>query len=187
VPSRAVVYGLILVAGVPLAFWPVLLLQSALTVWVVALTLRAHRLGKRPLLVLGVVTVLSVFTTLPWLTAILLIDIFCGLGVIALYLLLMSSNALFPAERVGLIALIAVSVATHSATLAVLVALTAAAALVWLADRARVALAAVGDGILALIRRRARLRRALHLQGSASARCRRLVLGQPAVRPARPL
>ena len=40
VPSRAVVYGLILNAGVPLAFWPVLLLQSALTVWIVALMLR---------------------------------------------------------------------------------------------------------------------------------------------------
>ncbi len=45
VPSRAVVYGLILNAGVPLSFWPVLLVQSALTVWVVALTLRAHGLG----------------------------------------------------------------------------------------------------------------------------------------------
>jgi len=151
VPSRAVVYGLILFAGVPLAFWPVLLLQSALTVWVVALTLRAHRFGKRPLLVLGVITLLSVFTTLPWLTAILLTDIFCGLGVIALYLLLMRGNTLFPAERAGLIALIAVSVATHSATLAVLMALTAAAALVRLVDRSSIPLAALGHGLLALI------------------------------------
>jgi hypothetical protein len=151
VPSRAVVYGLILVAGVPLAFWPVLLLQSALAIWVVALTLRAHRLGKRPLLVLGIVTVLSVFTTLPWLTAILLTDIFCGLGVIALYLLLMRGNTLFPAERSGLIALIAVSVATHSATLAVLVALTAAVALVCLIDRSRIPLAAIGRGVFALV------------------------------------
>ncbi len=151
VPSRAVVYGLILLAGVPLAFWPVLLLQSALTVWVVALVLRAHRLGKQPLLVLGVVTVLSVLTTLPWLTAILLTDIFCGLGVIALYLLLMRGNTLFPAERAGLIALIAVSVATHSATLAVLLALTAAAALASLIDRSRIPAAALGRGVLALV------------------------------------
>jgi hypothetical protein len=151
VPSRAVVYGLILFAGVPLSFWPVLLLQSALTVWVVALTLRAHRLGKRPLLVLGVVTLLSVFTTLPWLTAILLTDIFCGLGVIALYLLLMRGNTLFPAERAALIALIAVAVATHSATLAVLMALTAAAMPVWLVDRSRIPLTALGHGLLALI------------------------------------
>jgi hypothetical protein len=81
VPSRAVVYGLILNAGTPLAFWPVLLVQSALTIWIVALTLRAHRLGRRPLLLLGVIAALSVCTTLPWLTSILLTDIFCGLGV----------------------------------------------------------------------------------------------------------
>ena len=45
VPSRAVVYGLMLNAGVPLAFWPVLLVQAAATVWVIALMLRAHGLG----------------------------------------------------------------------------------------------------------------------------------------------
>ncbi len=60
VPSRAVVYGLILNAGVPLAFWPVLLLQSGLTVWILALVLRAHGFGRRPLLLLGVVAALSV-------------------------------------------------------------------------------------------------------------------------------
>ena len=134
VPSRAVVYGLILAAGVPLAFWPVLLLQAAATVWIVALMLRAHGFGRRPLLLLGVIAALSVLTTLPWLTAILLTDIFCGLGVLALYLLLLRSDALSRAERGGLIVLIAVSAATHSATLAVLLALVAAAACV-LPDR----------------------------------------------------
>jgi hypothetical protein len=82
VPSRAVVYGLILNAGSPLAFWPVLLVQSALTVWILALVLRAHGFGRRPLLLLGVIAALSLLTTLPWLTAILLTDIFCGLGVL---------------------------------------------------------------------------------------------------------
>src|SRR5262245_34842657 len=55
VPSRAVVYGLILNAGVPLGLWPVVMLQSALTVWVVALTLRSVGLGKRPWLLLAVI------------------------------------------------------------------------------------------------------------------------------------
>ena len=93
VPSRAVAYGLILNAGAPLAFWPVLLLQSALTVWILALTLRAHGLGRRPLHLLAVVAVLSLATTLPWLTSILLTDIFCGLGVLALYLVLLRGDA----------------------------------------------------------------------------------------------
>ena len=142
VPSRAVVYGLILNAGAPLAFWPVLL-QSALTVWIVALTLRAHGLGRRPLLLLTVVAVLCALTTLPWLTSILLTDIFCGLGVLALYLVLLRGDCLQGWERVALIILIAVSAATHSATLAVLLALLAAAASLWLVlrDRKRIPLA----------------------------------------------
>ena len=125
VPSRAVVYGLMLNAGVPLSFWPVLLAQSALTVWVLSLLLRVHGFGGRPWLLLGSVTALSIFTTLPFLTAILLTDIFCGLGVLALYLLLMRGDALTRAERIGPIVLGAVAAATHSATIAVMGALLA--------------------------------------------------------------
>lgn len=150
VPSRAVVYGLILNAGVPLAFWPVLLVQSALTVWVLALVLRAHGFGRRPLLLLGVIAALSLLTTLPWLTAILLTDIFCGLGVLALYLVIMRGAYLQGWERIALIILIAVSAATHSATIAVQLGLVAAAGLLWLIDRTRMPLARLGHGILAL-------------------------------------
>src|SRR5512142_1470002 len=72
VPSRAVIYGLILTAGVPFRFWPVLVLQAALTVWIVALMLRAHGLGKRPWLLTTTIAALAIATTLPWLTAVLL-------------------------------------------------------------------------------------------------------------------
>ncbi|HEY4973397.1 MAG TPA: hypothetical protein VII41_07305, partial [Steroidobacteraceae bacterium] len=151
VPSRAVVYGLILTAGVPFAFWPVLLLQSGLTVWVLALVLRAHKLGRRPLVLLGIIAALTLLTTLPWLTAILLTDIFCGLGVLALYLLLMRNATLYRYERIGLIALIAVSAATHSATYAVLMALLAAAIVLRFIDRKRMTTAALGRGLIALV------------------------------------
>ena len=150
VPSRAVVYGLILNAGVPLAFWPVLFVQSALTVWILALVLRAHGFGRRPLLLLGVIAALSLLTTLPWLTAILLTDIFCGLGVLALYLVVMRGAHLQGWERVALIILIAVSAATHSATIAVQLGLVAAAGLLWLVDRTRMPLARLGHGVVAL-------------------------------------
>ncbi len=149
-PSRAVVYGLILNAGVPLAFWPVLLLQSALTVWIVALVLRAHGLGRRPLLLLGIIAALSVLTTLPWLTSILLTDIFCGLSVLALYLLFLRNKTLHAGERIGLIALIAISAATHNATMAVLLGLILASALLWLIDRKCIPLTSIGRGVLAL-------------------------------------
>ena len=66
---------------------------------------------------------------MPWLTAILLTDIFAGLSVLALYLLLLRTETLSRRERIGLFALAIVGAATHSATLAVLILLLAAAAL----------------------------------------------------------
>lgn len=122
VPSRAVVYGLILGSGSPLSFWPVVLGQSALTVWVIALVLRTHGMGGRPELLAGVIAALSVISTLPWLTAVLLTDIFAGLGAFALYLLLLRTGLLSRSERCGLSVLIALSAATHNATFAVLYA-----------------------------------------------------------------
>jgi hypothetical protein len=148
VPSRAVVYGLMLAAGAPLSFWPVVVLQSGLTVWVLALTLRTHGLGKRPLLLATTIAALAITTTLPWLTAILLTDIFCGLGVLALYLLLMRGERVRRRERIGLIVLIAVAAATHSATYALLVGLTLFAVL--LSFTRRLPLRRVGHGVGAL-------------------------------------
>jgi hypothetical protein len=150
VPSRAVAYGLILNAGAPLSFWPVVLGQSALTVWVIALTMRVHGLGGRPGLLAGIVAALSVFSTLPWLTSILLTDIFAGLAVLALYLLLLRANDLSGREQTGLVALIAVAVATHSATIAVLLMLLAGAALLSLAAPGRLPRRRLGNGALAV-------------------------------------
>lgn len=149
VPSRPVAYGLILRAGVPLDFWPVLIAQSLLTVWIVALVLRTSGLGGRPWLVAGLIAALSMFTTLPWLTSILLTDIFCGLSVLALYMLLGQDDQLSRGERIGLIALTAVSAATHSATFAVLLALLLAAAIVHGISRVRLCLAS-GTAALAV-------------------------------------
>lgn len=150
VPSRAVVYGLILNAGAALSFWPVVLAQSALTVWVIALILRVHGLGGRPRLLAGIVAALSVFSTLPWLTSILLTDIFAGLAVLALYLLLLRADELSRREQFGLIALIAVSVATHSATFAVLLMLLSGAALLSLVDQRRLPRGRLFSGALAI-------------------------------------
>jgi len=149
--SRAAPYGLLLVAAARLAFWPVLLLQAALTVWVVLLVLRTHGLGRRPVLLMTVIALLSVATTLPWLTAILLTDIFCGLGVIALYLVLLRGDRLTLAERIGLVALIAFAVSTHSATFALIAALMAPAALLWRLDRKRMPTATLMRGVVALV------------------------------------
>ena len=84
VPSRSTVYGLFLALLAHPGFWPAAVAQAALTVWIVALTLRAHGFGARPLLLLAVTALLAVLTTLPWLASILLTDIFAGLAVLAL-------------------------------------------------------------------------------------------------------
>jgi hypothetical protein len=150
VPSRAVFYGLMLNAGELGAFWPVVLAQAALTVWVIALMLRAHKLGGRPWLLLGVVAAMTALSTLPWLTSILLTDIFAGLGVLALYLLLLRPGDVSRGERFALIALIAVCAATHSATIAVLLALILAGIVVWLVLPRQLPFARVGNGVLAI-------------------------------------
>jgi hypothetical protein len=150
VPSRAVAYGLILNAGAILSFWPVVLGQSALTVWVIALLLRVHGLGRRPGLLAGIVAALSIFSTLPWLTSILLTDIFAGLAVLALYLLLLRTDEIDGREQFGLVALIAFSVATHSATFAVLVMLLAGAVVLSLVAPSRLPRRRLGNGALAI-------------------------------------
>jgi hypothetical protein len=148
--SRAVTYGLLLTAGAPWNFWPVVLMQSALTVWVMSLVLRAHGLGGRPLLLLGITAFLAIATTLPWLTSILLTDIFAGLGALALYLLMLRSDALHRAEIIGLVLLVAVAAATHGATLALLLALLLAALGIRLVKRDLIPLAGLGRGASAV-------------------------------------
>jgi hypothetical protein len=135
VPSRSVVYGLFLAAGSPLDFWPVVVLQAAATVWILALVLRAHGFGSRPMALLSVIILLSASTTLPWIAGILLTDIFAGLAVLALHLVMLRADALSRTERASLVAFIAFAGATHSATFLVLIALTGAAALAARLDR----------------------------------------------------
>lgn len=150
VPSRSTVFGLYLNAFTTPDFWPVVVLQAALTVWLLALLLRALGFGGRPLLLVGVTAALSALTTLPWLTSILLTDIFAGLAVLAVHLLIFADGALRRFERDALIALTAFAVATHSATFAVILALLAAAALAWWYFRIGSA-AGIVRGIAALV------------------------------------
>jgi hypothetical protein len=144
--NRGAAYGIVLDLGARYGFWPVVAVQSALAVWVMALMLRAHGLGGRPLLLARVTVALSVLTTLPWLTAVLLTDIFAGLGVFAAYLLLLRADRLAGWERAGLLCLLGFSVASHGATLAVVAGLVVVAALVSRLDRKRIPAARLGLG-----------------------------------------
>src|SRR3977135_1025332 len=59
VPSRSTVFGLFLNLLAHPDFWPPVIVQAALTVWVLALVLRALGFSNRPLLLLGVTAALS--------------------------------------------------------------------------------------------------------------------------------
>ena len=93
VPSRSTVFGLFLNIFAYADFWPAVFIQAAATVWVLSLMLRALGFGRRPLVLLGVIAALSGLTTLPWLTSILLADIFARLAVLAVHLLVLARCA----------------------------------------------------------------------------------------------
>lgn len=137
--GRSMVYGLWLAAGAWWNFWPVVIAQAALTVWIVARMLRSHGLGQKALQLPVLVALLAVATGLPWLAGQLMPDLFAGLSVLALYLLVFRTEpnaryervglanvavyrteALARWERIGLAAVVAFAAASHNATFAVL-------------------------------------------------------------------
>ncbi len=130
--GRSVVYGAWLTAFRYPNFWPAAIVQCAITVWVIYLVLRTHGLRNHPaalpLALVGVTATLSAFTALAWIAGMMMPDLFAALAVLALYLLLRKRDELARFERYGLVALVAFSCAAHNGTLAVAMALLAAAA-----------------------------------------------------------
>jgi hypothetical protein len=146
VPSRSTVFGLFLHVGEGLHFWPELILQAACTIWVISLVLRVAGFAPRPWLRVLIVAGLSLFTALPFLASTLLTDIFAGLSVLSLYLLIFHRPDLRRMERVGLLLLVAFAAAGHSATFAVLLAILLFALPVSLLSRARPAVSLLPAG-----------------------------------------
>jgi hypothetical protein len=124
VPSRSTVFGLYLHVGEHSSFWLNLGIQALATLWILQLTLRV--LGTAtPLRLIGLSIVLIVTTALPWLVSLLLTDIFAGLSVLALFVLVVHDDKISAIERFALFAFTAFAAATHSATLGVLFGLCA--------------------------------------------------------------
>jgi len=119
-PGRSAVYGFFLGAGHWWNFWPAVIAQSLVTVWTVALFLRTQDLGHRPILLVALFALFTAATGLPWIAGQLMPDVFAGLAVLALYLLVFRADALARWERVALVVLLAFSASIHNATLAVI-------------------------------------------------------------------
>lgn len=121
--GRSAFYGVFLAAAIPFQFWPMAILQAALALWLILLTLRVHGLGDRHGLALALVTLLCLTTSLPWYAGQLMPDILFPAAVLALHLLAFRIDALRRYERSGLVAVIAAAIAGHMAAAALAVGL----------------------------------------------------------------
>jgi hypothetical protein len=126
--GRSALYGGFLALGIPFDFWPNAIAQAALVAWLVALTFRVHGFGGKPSLVATIVG-LALFTGLPWYVSQLIPDILVAAAVLALALLAFHDAQLRRWEKPLLGALIAFSIASHMAILALTLGLLAAFAL----------------------------------------------------------
>ena len=150
VPSRSTVFGLYLHFGEDSSFWLNLGIQALATLWILQLTLRVFGM-LRPLRLAGLSVVLVLTTALPWLASMLLTDIFAGLSVLSLFLLILHGDRISPVEKIVLFGFTAFAAATHSATLAVLLGLCCAG---WIARPllgARIAIAGLLQGSLTIV------------------------------------
>ena len=127
--GRSALYGLFLYTGVSFSFWPNVILQSALTVWLIVLTVRRHGLGGRPWFAVAIVAMLTVCTSLPWFTGQLMPDVLFPAAVLALYLLSFRNERLARWERFILAAVIVFAIPSHMAAAGMCVAVIA---MLWL-------------------------------------------------------
>jgi hypothetical protein len=119
VPSRSTVFGLYLHLGEGSDFWLDLAAQALATLWILQLTLRVLGLSQ-PFRLLAISLSLVLTTALPWLASMLLTDIFAGLSVLSLFILVLHGDKTSMLEKCLLFVFTAFSAATHSATLGVL-------------------------------------------------------------------
>lgn len=151
VPSRSTVFGLYLHLGETSHFWFNVVAQSLIAIWILRVTLRSLGIdGWRRSA--GIVIALSVTTALPFLASLLLTDIFAGLAVLAVWLLVFCDGFTTRAEKIALFALLAFAGATHTATFAVILGLCAAGWFVWPFLRTRLDIAglAIASGSLVM-------------------------------------
>lgn len=115
--GRSALYGAFLAAGIPVDFWLNVVLQAAVCVWLIALTLRAHDLSGTSVLV-ATVAALCVATGMPWYAGTLIPDILVSAAILSLYLLAFRGERLRRWETIALGAVIAFAIASHMGTLA---------------------------------------------------------------------
>ncbi|MBR1091105.1 hypothetical protein JQ621_26915 [Bradyrhizobium manausense] len=150
VPSRSTVFGLYLHYGEGFGFWINIAFQSLATLWLLQLTLRVLAMMQTFRFV-AISLLLILATALPWLASMLITDIFAGLSVLSLFLLIVGGGRISGLEKASLFVFTAFAAATHSATLGVLFGLCAAG---WMARpflRTRLPIAGLTQASLTIV------------------------------------
>jgi hypothetical protein len=133
-PERSPVYSLLLtVTGGRSSLWPVVILQAAMTAYLIALTARTEldRLSLGRLIMLGVILMLA--TGIGWYVGQVEPDCMTALVVLGAYLLLFRSRVLGLAQSVLVAAITGLAVACHPSHLGLMAGLLiVAACLKWL-------------------------------------------------------
>ncbi|MDF0518253.1 hypothetical protein P0R31_13520 [Bradyrhizobium yuanmingense] len=150
VPSRSTIFGLYLHYGEGSGFWINLAVQSLATLWLLQLTLRVLGLMQTFRFV-AISLSLMLSTALPWLASMLLTDIFAGLSVLSLFLLVIGASRTSALEKTSLFVFTAFAAATHSATLGVLLGLCVAGWMVRPFVGARLPLAGLTQASLTIV------------------------------------
>jgi hypothetical protein len=150
VPSRSTVFGLYLHFGEDWSFWINLGIQALATLWILQLTLRVFGM-MRPVHLIGLSLVLILTTSLPWLASMLLTDVFAGLSVLSLYLLVLHGDKTSGIEKFSLFALTAFAAASHSATLGVLLGLCCIGWIAQMFLRPRLPVSGLAQGSLTIV------------------------------------
>jgi hypothetical protein len=150
VPSRSTVFGLYLHFGEAYGFWINLGAQALATLWILQLSLRVLGLAQ-PFRLLAISLTLILTTALPWLASLLLTDIFAGLSVLAVFILIAHGEKISMLEKCALFVFTAFAAATHSATLGVLFGLCVLGLLAKPFLGARISLAGLMQGSLSLV------------------------------------
>jgi hypothetical protein len=150
VPSRSTVFGIYLHIGEHSGFWLNLGIQALSTFWILQLTLRVLDLAQ-PFRLLSISLLLILTTALPWLSSMLLTDIFAGLSVLSLFILVLHGEKISALERAALFGFTAFAAASHSATLGVLLGLCCLALAAKPLLRERIRLSGTVQGLLAVV------------------------------------
>jgi hypothetical protein len=120
-----------------LTIWPVILVQSCLTVWVLDLT--RHALGLSRWWLLAMTVFLAIASWLPWIVSEVMPDVFTPLLVLLLSLLVFSRPRFRLWQRIAMTALAACMIATQQSSVPLALGLLAAVIpLPWTARRFRI-------------------------------------------------